>query len=188
MTYRYEWSPMPHVVDVVCPSCTGHATFEAATWVRIKLKKDVEFFQRSRSFECHSDFAFFFPGLDGTGINAIKKLPKGYSRNDWAPSTYGSQYDGSRWGTVVCGSCGIRRKYCLNWPKDAYFQFGIRGKILWAYNRETAVALRTFIASPNRNQADFNQVLFLDVVPKHFLTAKVRKEVTQQVDALLSDS
>ena len=54
MTGNYVWNPMPHIVDVRCPECGGYAEFEFAEMVRIKLKKDVEFFKKSKLFETGS--------------------------------------------------------------------------------------------------------------------------------------
>lgn len=187
---------MPHVVDVRCPGCGEHASFEVATCVRIRLKKDVEFFKQSKSFEYRFvvtpserwHAAYFFAGLSGTSVNTIKKLPPGYVREDWAHSRYWWIYTGSRPGTVVCTGCGLRRKHVLKWPADAFYSIAIRGKSLWAFNRETLMVLRTFIGSSNRNTRDFKLDGFLHHVPKNFLTAKVREEITRKLDALLSDS
>ncbi len=41
MAGTYDWNPMPHKVDINCPSCGELAVFEFAEVVRIKLKKDV---------------------------------------------------------------------------------------------------------------------------------------------------
>lgn len=41
MAGTYDWNPMPHKVDINCPSCGERAVFEFAEVVRIKLKKDV---------------------------------------------------------------------------------------------------------------------------------------------------
>jgi len=51
MSGIYDWNPMPHEVDIKCPSCDEHALFEFAEVVKISLKKDVPFFERSNLFE-----------------------------------------------------------------------------------------------------------------------------------------
>ena len=96
MTGIYDWNPMPHVLDVRCPSCRGCARFEFAEVVRIKLLQDVPFFQASAQFE----YAFFlsnwagqnwhgaiyFPGLHGSATTTIHGLPEGYEAAAWEHS------------------------------------------------------------------------------------------------------
>ena len=42
---------MPHRVSVACLACGSEATFEFAELVRIKRKRDVPFFQKSKLFD-----------------------------------------------------------------------------------------------------------------------------------------
>ena len=44
MTGTYDWNPMPHKVDIKCPSCGEHSVFEFAEVVKIALRKNVSFF------------------------------------------------------------------------------------------------------------------------------------------------
>jgi hypothetical protein len=87
MTAPYEWNPMPHTLDVKCSRCEQRAYFEFAELVRIKEKKDVQFFKDSDQFEyllCQDSCghrwhgALFFPGLHGRTVNTIRELPDGY--------------------------------------------------------------------------------------------------------------
>ncbi|MCZ7605761.1 MAG: hypothetical protein M5U25_06710 [Planctomycetota bacterium] len=193
MTYRYEWNPMPHKVAVRCPDCGREATFEAATCVRIALKKDVPFFKRHQLFDYkfvikpneRYHVAIYYPGLHGTGTAPIDELPEGYTAEDFGPPQYWHEYGGHRLGTLICISCGLRRKHDLKWPGEAFYQVMVRGEVLWAYDREYAVVLRDFLASTDRNQDRFKKSLFLDVIPTHFLTAKVRDEAVAKLDKLL---
>lgn len=50
MTGTYDWNPMPHKVDIKCPSCGSRALFEFAEIVKISLKKDVPFFENSARY------------------------------------------------------------------------------------------------------------------------------------------
>jgi hypothetical protein len=193
VTSRYEWKPMPHEVAVACPQCDKEAVFESAVWVGIGRKKDVPFFKRSRLFEyvnipdpyrC-SHYAVYYPRLYGRGVAPIRKLPDRYTPQDWKPPKYWSEYKGHRLGTISCAACGLLRKHNLDWPKEAFYQVTIRGRTLWAYNRNYAVELQEFIQSTDRQQERFKSMLALDVVPTHFLTAKVRDEVVKKLGALL---
>ncbi len=40
MTEAYDWNPMPHKLDIRCPSCSSRAVFEFAEVVKINLKKE----------------------------------------------------------------------------------------------------------------------------------------------------
>jgi hypothetical protein len=183
---------MPHEVAVACPDCGKEAVFETATWVGIALKKDVPFFKKNRVFEYVHDpsptgishWAVYFPGLHGRGVEPIRDLPEGYSPQDWARPKYSSRYSPGRPGTIRC-ACGLLRKHNLDWPAKAFYQVDIRARTLWAYNRACAVELQEFIQSTDREQKRFKSMLALDVVPTHFLTAKVRAEIVKKLGAIL---
>lgn len=185
---------MPHVVDVRCPDCTGPATFEFAEVARIRLRQDVPFFKKhplfehalvdSRNAEGRWHAAIFFPGLHVRDTSALRDLPDGYSPSDWDHSKYSYRTHGLDVGTVVCSKCPLRRRHTLRWPEDARFQLGYRGQTLWAFNRDSAVALREFVASDDRKATKWAS--FLLHVPKEFLAAKARSEVVKQLDRILS--
>jgi hypothetical protein len=61
----------------------------------------------------------------------------------------------------------------------------IRGRTLWAFNRAHACELHEHIASKDRDRRGFKYRLALDVIPKHFMTAKVRDEAAKKLEALL---
>lgn len=97
MTEAYEWNPMPNEVDTRCPSCGSCAEFEFAEVVRIKLRKDINFFKESPFFD-YGFFqnwegqrwhgAIFYAGLHGGSVSVIRDLPDGYSPEDWKHSKY----------------------------------------------------------------------------------------------------
>lgn len=191
MTYRYEWNPMPREVAVACPECGKEAAHESARWAAIRLKKDIPFFKRSRVFEYVHDpsptgfshFALYFPRLHGP-VEAVGKLPEGYKPEDWSPSRYGTPFH-SRLGTIYCPACGLLRRHCLDWPKEAFYQVDIRGRTLWAFNRAYAQELQDYIQSKDRDRRRYKSRLALDVIPKHFMTAKVRNEAAKKLGKLL---
>ena len=195
MTGPYEWNPMPHVVDVVCTACARHAVFEFAEVARIALRRDVALFQSHPLFEyrlCQDSLgnkwhaAFFFHGLHVRDTGALRDLPDGYAPSDWDHSKYLVRSHGTDWGTVVCSNCGLRRRHRLEWPKDAWFQFDYRSTVLWAFNRESALELRDFIASDQRDRSKYRWESFLSHVPKEFLARGARADVVELLDRLLS--
>jgi sarcosine oxidase delta subunit len=196
MTGTYEWNPMPHRVDVRCPSCAAHARFEFAEAVRISRKADVPFFEQSRFFDYefverreHGQSyhaAIFCAGIHGTDTLAIKRLPDGYDASQWNHSRYAVRSHSTTRGAVVCPACGLRRRHDLMWPTDAWFQCEVRGDVLWAFHRESTIALRDFVASKKRKRSRWSS--FLLHVPTVFLTANVRDEVVAKLDGLLAVS
>jgi hypothetical protein len=193
MTYRYDVNPMPHDVAVACPACGREALFETATWVAIPRKKDIPFFKRSRWFQYvnipnptgASHFAVFFARFSG-GLERIGKLPDGYAPQAWAPSKYLKLYRASMLGTVFCAACGLLRKHNLTWPEDAFYKVDIRGRTLWAWNRAYALDTLEYLAQKDRDRRGFKTRLALDVIPKHFTTAKARQEATKKLGNLLA--
>lgn len=193
MTEAYDWNPMPHRVSIRCPDCGAPAEYEFAEIVRIKLAADVEFFQKSDAFE-HQLFedscggrwhgAVFYHGLRGSTLSMIRDLPEGYRPEDWEHSRYLLRSHGLDIGSVTCHACGCRKKHSLNWPDEAYFQIAYRGKVLWAFDRESATVLLDYIRSGIR-QRDREWRAFLRHVPSHFLQKKAREEVTKKLGKLL---
>jgi hypothetical protein len=194
MTGTYDWNPMPHVVEVRCPDCRSPATFEFAEVVRIRRKGEIPLFQKHRLLEYgildgraaagrwHG--AIFYAGLHARGTSALRGLPDGYSPSDWNHSRYFFRSHPLGLGAVVCPNCHVRRKHALHWPSDARFQIVYRGQCLWAFNRESAVALRDYVASGSRKRSKWSS--FLLHVPRTFLTAKARSHVVTLLDRVLA--
>ncbi|NVD96968.1 hypothetical protein HUX62_02970 [Massilia sp. BJB1822] len=194
MTGLYEWTPMPHCVDVVCPACRHRAEFEFAEVVRINLKSDVEFFQQSSVFE-YQQFqdscghfwhaAIYFQGLHGDPRQAIHKLPDSYSAENWDHSRYLRNRVGWPVGSIRCGSCHTRRRHVLNWPADAYYSIAHRSHVLWAFHRESAVELLQYLQSTERETSRYQWAFFLRHVPSVFKVSKAREAVVRQLNKLL---
>ena len=194
MTAPYEWNPMPHTLDVKCSRCEQRAYFEFAEIVRIKEKKDAQFFKDSDQFEyllCQDSCghkwhgAMFFPGLHGRTVNTIRELPDGYVPSDWAHSQYLYRSSNLDVGSVDCDQCGLRQLHQLKWPQDAYYQIEYKGQILWAFHRETANELKEYILSKDRDRTKFQWHSFLLHVPMIFLKQNAREEIVKKLEKLL---
>ena len=195
MTEAYEWNPMPHCLAVVCPDCGSEARFEFAEVVRIKLRKDVGYFEQSKDFEVarttdygggYCNVAIYFHGLKQSGLSALQDLPEGYEPKDWEHSQYLLRSTAQDLGAIVCTSCGMRRKHVLNWPGDAYFKIDHKQGVLWAFDREHASELLRYVRSADRDRGNFRYRASLMKVPTRFLTAKARDSVAKALDRILS--
>ena len=197
MTGTYEWNPMPHKVDIRCPSCGHHAEFEFAEVVRIELKKDIGFFDESDLFD-YKVFkdssghrwhgALYYAGLHGGTVAAIRDLPDCYKPEDWCHSQYLYRSHGLDIGSVICRKCHLMRKHQLSWPAEAYFSIDYRGKQLWAFDRESAIELKQFIASNDRNVDAYRWRNFLLHVPSEFKQKKAREHVVKQLGRMLEET
>ncbi len=195
MTLPYEDNPMPHVLSVQCPDCSLEARFEFMKCVKIRLKKDLEYFQKSNFFEHRKEvnhngegqnLACYYHKLDQRNLPDISNLPDGYSISDWEHSQYLYRAHGLEIGAVACVNCGLRRKHNLVWPKDAYFQIQYKQQRLWAFDRECAAELLSFIGSKDRDRTKYKYRLFLLKVPAHFLTKNARDVIAKRLSAKLN--
>ena len=186
---------MPHYVDVKCTHCRNLAHFEFAEIVKINLKEDVPFFQDSSLFEYYlfSDHcghkwhgAIYFAGLHGGSVDAITELPDGYKPEYWKHSQYLMRNHGLDLGSIRCVSCNTNKMHTLDWPNEAFFSIGYKGKQLWAFDRESAIDLRDFITSTGRNIDNYKWRNFLLYVPSIFTSKKARESVTKLLDRLLT--
>jgi hypothetical protein len=191
----HGWNPMPHRVDVRCVECDSHAYFEFAEVIEIHRKEDIEYFKKSRVFEYRKlrkfgggdwHAAIFYPGLHGNTDEAVADLPEGYTPVNWAHSKYLSRSHSLDIGTIVCPTCGLRRKHWLDWPGDAWYQAAHRGQVVWAFDRESARVLRDFIATHEGERGTDRWRRFLRRhVPKESLNDRTRASLTRRLDQLL---
>ena len=153
-------------IDITCPTCGELARFE----------EPFEFVSGTAPNEDSR------PVHQWGGWFVIERFP---SMVSWRPpSGTSSQY--LRWGggegpgyplltngVVQCSSCHANKKHTLAWPDDAYWQWEIRGQVLWAWDKSHAERILNFVTAttrPARRAPD------LRYIPTHFLTAKVRSE------------
>jgi len=195
MTECYDWNPMPHKVDIKCPSCGNHAVFEFAEVVKISLKKDVPFFEENDLFEyqmfkdsCGHKWhgAIFFANLHGGSTEVIRNLPEGYKPEDWNHSKYLCRSHGTDIGAFTCSHCNTRKKYILNWPNDAFFLISYKGHVLWAFNQESCVDLRNYILSNERSTSKYKWAGFLLHIPTVFKKQNARDHVVKHLNKLLA--
>ncbi|MEO1155511.1 MAG: hypothetical protein AAFV31_16880 [Pseudomonadota bacterium] len=186
MTGPYDQHHMPRELAVTCPACGACATFHFAAAREIERNSDKPYFEASKAFEVRRVFrngwqstAIYYFGLGAKGLDNIEDLPDGYSASDWHHRRYSGQ--GQR-GAIVCGSCGLRRKHRLKWPDDAFFQIEFRGRVLWAFDRQSMVSLIAYVEAADRKpQRRRGQETFLIKVPSHFLAAKARDRVARRL-------
>lgn len=197
LDYYYDNSFFPHCVAVVCPECEKEAVFNFAREVRIKLKKDVAVFKANKNLEYALEpdwegrkwnMAIFYPGLSVNSHESITNLPDGYEVRMWRSSYPCSMNDSNRYrGAIIC-KCGCRRKHVLNWPQYAFYTINYRNRKLWAFTRETAIELRNYVATTDRDVKHHSWQTFLMKIPKPFLIAKARKPIVAKLDKLLEST
>ena len=86
-------------------------------------------------------------------------------------------------GLVQCQKCHSNRKHKLNWPNDAYWQWEIRGELLWAWDKAHAQTIYGFIKETIRPA---RHSYGLRYIPSHFLSAKARELVVRKMEATLN--
>lgn len=194
MTEPYESNPLAAELTIPCPACAKAARFSFALAAVMHTKVTREWFAKQKGFECITvgdgagliqHQALYFPELYGDQLAHIQDWPHGHSAGDFAAPKTPYRKRGGRLGTVVCGACGARRRHKLNWPSEAFYQIEHQGRVLWAFNREHAVATRDFIASDERDRSVHAFPLALMKIPAPFLSAKNRKAIVGKLDKLL---
>ena len=89
-------------------------------------------------------------------------------------------------GVVKCSACHLVAQHTLRWPHDAYYQWQIRGNTLWAFNLEHARVLGEFLGGKERDVTRYPQYARnLMKIPGDLLSARVREDVTKEVNATL---
>ena len=186
---------MPHKVDINCPSCGEHAEFEFAEVVKISLKKDVPFFESSDQFDYHTfkdscghkwHGAIYYANLHSGSTTTIKELPEGYEPGNWNHSKYLFRSHGTDLGAFNCSHCQTRQKHVLNWPNDAFYLISFKGEPLWAFNKESSIELRDYIASNQRKSENYKWANFLLHIPTSFKKQNARDNIVKQINRLLS--
>ena len=193
----------PYAV-IHCPECNGAANFAFVTYTTIK-KADIQYFKSSPNFEVfrgqHSDGSYFnaalyFPGL-GDSLDNISDLPQSYKVTVWHSTRYApSHSDLKNRGAIRCTECLVQKKHELKWPDEAYFQIEYKNRILWAYDRSSALKILDYLESDERKKAVEYYVekpwntyatedWFLRQIPTHFKTAKARPEIVTKLRNML---
>jgi hypothetical protein len=91
-------------------------------------------------------------------------------------------------GVVRCPHCYFVGTHHLHWPEDAYYQWVVRGRLLWAWSTEHARVLLAFLGSDERDAATYPAYAqSLRNLPKHVLPAKVRPRIVKLITQSLDD-
>jgi len=159
-------------IDIKCPDCGELAKFEEP--FEFLSKHDV------RTDESK-------PTHQWGGWTVLERFP---SQVPWKTPSGSSQFlrgggDTSKSGypllnngLVQCSHCHSNKKHKLNWPNDAYWQWEIRGELLWAWDKVHAQTILNFVKQTTRpSRSGFS----LKYIPSHFLSAKVRDVVVQKI-------
>ncbi|MGC5699101.1 hypothetical protein J4P02_02735 [Pseudomonas sp. NFXW11] len=89
-------------------------------------------------------------------------------------------------GSLHCEHCHYSARHPLNWPSEAYFSVAYRGQMLWAFNRESALALHDYLESVERNPGGYPWRSFLLHIPGPFKHRKARQPLTRLLKRLLT--
>lgn len=195
MTGLYQYHPMPHQLALACPQCAGQADFEFLVAVSIERKVDVPWFQAHPLLEywrpqdsCghYRHYALYYPGLHGDPLQSLGPLPEGYRAEQWRQPRHGYRQHSLDHGSVSCPHCDYQARHALNWPTEAYYGVPYRGQLLWAYHRESALALHDYLLSTRRDPGGYPWQHFLRHIPSPFKSRKAREPLTRLLKRLLN--
>ncbi|KTC43421.1 hypothetical protein AO265_17860 [Pseudomonas sp. ABAC61] len=194
MTRLYPWTPMPHQLALTCPHCAARASFEFPVAATIERKADVagfqahpllEYWQEQDSGGHYRHYALYFPGLHGDPLQSLQQLPEGYRAEQWQQPRYWYRNHGLDLGSIHCEHCDYQGRHALNWPTEAYYTVPYKGQLLWAYNRESALALHDYLLSTHRTPGGYPWQHFLRHIPSLFKSRKAREPLTRLLKRLL---
>lgn len=167
---------MIHIpIDIHCPSCSKLASFE----------EPFEFLSADQASKDKSAHRW-------GGWAVIERFP---SQITWKPPAGSDQFlrgggEASNGGyplltngLVQCTHCHINKKHRLNWPMDAYWQWEVRGELLWAWDRRHAHSILEYIRKTTRPTRSSPGLKY---IPSNFLTAKVRDIVVRKIEAKIN--
>lgn len=124
---------------------------------------------------------------------AAWRAPRGSDQVLWRGGSSTRDPGGYRlydYGIVRCGACHRIAKHRLSWPADAYFQWKIRGKTLWAWNAAHARVLLHYAESLLRNPRQYPNGYYtsLEKLPAVLLAARNRVLVSGRIRASLVEA
>lgn len=164
-------------IEIKCPNCNENARFE----------EPFKFLSADQADPGETRVSHKWGGW-----RVVERFP---SQFQWkAPST-SSQYcrgggDSGHggyplltYGLIQCSHCHTNKKHRLHWPADAYWQWGIRGELLWAWDRDHATKILAYVRETVRPSRYSHNLRY---VPSHFLSAKVRDLVVQKMENSLN--
>jgi len=164
-------------IDIKCPDCGKRAQFE----------EPFEFLSKPVL-----DPAEAKPMHRWGGWTVLERFP---SQINWTPPSGSLQYlrgggdDGTggypllTHGLVQCSHCHSNRKHKLNWPDDAFWQWEIRGELLWAWDKRHARIILDYIKATLRPS---RRSYSLRYIPSHFLSASVRDVIVRKMESSIN--
>jgi hypothetical protein len=166
-----KYNPYPDRFTITCPLCAGPAEFRFA----FRLLSETQI-KRARAEMWPTSEITRWGGWHvvqhDPGLYRWKPPPQGYQRSD----------DGIR----MCTRCVGRFRHKLEWPSDAYYRFGLKEGLLWAWTLPHARALADFIESKERAfTRGYSQ--FLRYIPAVFLDRRARARVVRVIRKRLSE-
>jgi hypothetical protein len=87
-------------------------------------------------------------------------------------------------GLVECDVCREHLIHTLVWPEDAWWQWSIRGNVLWAWDRKHAEQILEYVRATDRPARSTSGPI--GSIPSHFLSAKVRGAVVKAIERKLA--
>jgi hypothetical protein len=173
--------PISGVLDILCPRCGERATFdEAFEFLTRRSPIDpatVAGLHRWGGWYVREKYPSIMPWVAPSGSDQFlyagpEKLTEGFRLRDQ--------------GVVRCSRCHLVSPHVLRWPRDAYFQWNVRGQRLWAFDAENARVLLHYIESVQRAPARYHGYRrSLERLPAVVLSAKNRSEVVRKIRASL---
>jgi hypothetical protein len=157
-------------IDIKCPSCGDLAKFE-----------EPFVFTDPKNIPVGVEYKSW----GGWGV--IERFPSNFK---WVAPSSSSQFlrgggDNGQggyplltYGLVQCGGCHQNKKHKLNWPSDSYWQWSVKGEILWAWGIQHAKEILAYIEADIRPS---RKCYSLKYIPTHFLTSKVKQSVIKQM-------
>lgn len=171
--YNPYYASMPRNVAIRCPRCRAEASFTPPNYTL---------------YGAEARAARADPSLTGVGDDHIYTVVRYPAIFPWSHPA-NRQYDwgkGELWGICVCPTCGYHNKHLLDWPNDAYYAVEVRNNILWAWNREYAVAVRRYLATPECDPVYTPGInYFLIHIPKMFRMKRNRELARKKLEHLL---
>jgi hypothetical protein len=163
-------SPIPFdYFEIRCPRCGGRAVWEEP----FILVYPGEIPPEERE------------GLIPWGTRLVyEKFP---SVIRWTPPPRGEGYQHHQRGVVRCMACHAVMVRRLEWPKDALFQWSVRGVTLYARDDEHARVLLHYIGSTLRDPNRYGEYYRygLQRLPREVLDGHARERLSKQIAASL---
>lgn len=156
-------------LEIMCPKCGAHAAF-LEPYV-FHSGEGVETAHRWGSWHVVERYPALLPWRAPAGSNTQYLT---YGVND------GDGYALYKEGVVECSACAAPFVHALSWPTDAWWQWSIRGEMLWAWDRAHAQQILSYVRAVDRPPRPNDGPL--GSLPTHFLTAKIRPAVVKAIE------